>query len=460
MGRKRAKRYSSYNAKAYKFTARRRAALKRAQAISARQRRIKVGIMAAGGIAAVGTGLYLGHRMGRGKSVAGSTHKPPQAHPGNAAAAINAVQPGQKEAVRMAGAVSPAHTPRPTIGVGSVPHAPGDVGGDGKPDTSNYTRTRVPDEDPSIVRNEIRAEEAHRKSAEGSLERFTDRSEEQVASILVSGQPVHRGTAARAVGVHESNKGNLGVPVSDREQRRDRVDMMIAGSIETARAVHGEAAGIRPNPRANPSNVIAPGSRLEREALRHLIEQGESRGYGNDYTRLGPSNAVPTITASAQNRTVTPGSPTIGSGASAPAPTPNVSPPQKQNDPFAVGNTIKGWHKIPKDKQNQIRALLGETGKKVSAAGKVSQPGSKPQKPKANPSGMSPQQRAAQTRREKKAQNLAEKGILVMPRGKPEAGTVLGGWRGFTDDQWKKAQAYAARFNMIIDVNGVYRDKD
>lgn len=107
----RRRRYSSYSAGPYKFTSRRRAALQRAQAKSARNRRIKVGIMAAGGVAAVGVSAYLGHKHGG----AIGSYKPAMANARNALAARLVAQPKAKEATRISSAVSVAKPSKTTV---------------------------------------------------------------------------------------------------------------------------------------------------------------------------------------------------------------------------------------------------------------------------------------------------------------------------------------------------------
>lgn len=474
MGRKQAKRYPGYNAKAYRFTQRRRAALKRAQAISARKRKmafVKVGVVAA----SVGAGIYLGRNTAIGKSVRSGVAdsvrriRPPQAQPGNIAGAIRAVQPDVKEAVRQANAISPAHAPRPTIGIGSAPHVPGDGNSftDAKPPEINYTRTRLPDQIAQEVRDAMAQEDAAKFEAKGdaAIARFVDTSESSLAAEgLVRGQPVHRGAAARAVGMHESNKGRMsaGVPATSQE-RFDTASKIIGDSITAAHAVHGTQTPIRQNPKADPTNVIAPGSRLEREYLRSLLEQGEPS------SPYGPPELIPARTAASAGAAVLPGRPTIGTGSASPRSTPNLSPPQTAQQAFAVGSTIAGWGRIPKAKQAEIRTLLGEVGKKVNAVGKISQPrapgtpwGAHPAPP-SNPSGAppqgqgSPQQRGAATRRAKREAKMAERG---MPKigSRPKAGNTLPGWEHMNSAQRKSAHRYAARFHMAINPMGQYYD--
>jgi hypothetical protein len=110
--------------KPYNFTAKRKNALKKAQLISARKRRILgktgkgAGIAAASavagiGLTAVGAGVVFGIHANRNGQI---TRTPPQAKIPSAAWSKTqeqkVVSPGSKELVRIAGAISPADTPR------------------------------------------------------------------------------------------------------------------------------------------------------------------------------------------------------------------------------------------------------------------------------------------------------------------------------------------------------------
>ncbi|AEL97924.1 hypothetical protein CL65_gp016 [Mycobacterium phage Patience] len=108
----------------YKMTARRRYALKKAQEASAKKRRknaIKKIGAAAGAIGGLAVAGYLGHRYGSAKiqqSVKNNRIKVMTAHRGKVVqlnAARKAVQPGAKEATRVASAISVAHPSRTTI---------------------------------------------------------------------------------------------------------------------------------------------------------------------------------------------------------------------------------------------------------------------------------------------------------------------------------------------------------
>jgi hypothetical protein len=444
-------RNNPYNAKAYKFTARRRAALKKAQAKSARERRIKVGIMAAGGVAAVGTALYLGRNTAVGKGVRRDVAKQvrrfsPQ-HIGraqNLKRARAAVNPVNKEVMRMAGAISPADTPRAAgtpLHIG--PHTPGDQITNPKPDQATFRRTdlgRQSDASVKAARDAIAAEEAWRKSDQGSLARFTDTSESSGPHELIEGQrqPVRRETANRAVAQHQNARLRSGAPAASQDERRDTVNQMIAGDISAVKAIRGIETPIRTNPRATgPTHISAASSQAEQDAL--WAEYDAQRGLSA--TRPG---TVPHTTASASHTTSVPGVGTSHSAA--------VS---------GIGQIIPGWRKLSKEQKAAKRALASSAGLKIDGLGKISRPGApKPQKPKppANPSGKS----VSEIHGDK---ILARAGYDPVSEGPghrlaPGHGSKVGGWEHMDAQQKSIAQAYAYKFGMYVDARtGIYKTR-
>jgi len=437
-----------YNAKAYKFTARRRAALKKAQLKSARERRIKVGIMAVGGIAAVGVGVYLGRNTAVGKGVrrdiAKQTRRFSPQHVGraaNLARARAAVNPINKETMRMAGAISPADAPRTGMPLHIGPHTPGGSLQAKPPDTSQYKRTDLGKQSEASVkeaRAAIEAEAAWKASAEGSIARFTDTSEASLPSELTGEkiQPLRRETAARAVGQHQAARSRSGSPNPGKAANRDTVDMMIAGSIDAARAAHGVQTPIRTNPRATgPMHIGAGATAAEHDAL--WAEIDKNRGLST--TRPG----VPQTTARAANTTSVPG---VGTS---------------HSPKLAVGSSIPGWHGLSKEKKADMRGIAEMGGLKINATGLISSPAKKAaaKKPPANPSGRTPRQPPAPPHQISTA-------FYDMPHSAPQHNEQIGNWNLFSDSQKdairKNFQKHSQRKNwrMMLDPGGRYFSVD
>lgn len=302
-------RNNPYNAKAYKFTARRRAALKKAQAKSARERRIKVGIMAAGGIASVGVALYLGRNTSVGKGVRRDVAKQvrrfnPQrvGRAMNIARARAAVNPVNKEAVRVAGAISPAGTPHQAGHVGITPapfpHAPGTEA------PKVFTRTVIPTEDPSIVRGELEAEAAHRASAEGSLDKFMDPGDRGIPMRLVQGRALSKTSIRKALRARNKEVVKAGGQAMTGAEIESHVEKMIADGTIRSR-VTGAQTTIRTNPQAVP-HATAPNSGITQEQFdaitamdtpqKPVLGTPTSKGGGRGVVKLPNSPPATSIT--------------------------------------------------------------------------------------------------------------------------------------------------------------------
>lgn len=202
----------------YRYTAKRKVALKRAQAISARKRRgkrIKTAVGITSVVAGVGAGAYLGYKYrpgsgnNLGSDVRATGHRIAKA-PGRGMAEVRrAVQPGSKEMMRIAHALSPATVPNPNAKKGR-----------GKPTkgAKTMTRTELGKVDPNSVdpeRNNAfpkqqRDVDVVNKLMEGSdrphnVDRFLPRG----VKGLIFGKRVTGQAGAKAVSRHAQNKGAL-----------------------------------------------------------------------------------------------------------------------------------------------------------------------------------------------------------------------------------------------------------
>ena len=226
---------------AYKMTARRRVALKKAQAASARKRRKRNTKRVIGGVAAVagiGAAAYAGHKYGgSAKTVAGSIRnrfKTGGISVGGitvSRTAVAAVQPGAKEATRVAGAVSPAAAPRhnapkvkkpnPTMGAA----------------TATFTRTQVPTlskTEQSELMKEATAPRGPSWLDESSFNEDGTVTKNALAGIskeLVAGKQI---TAQQAHHALSKKAKASGISIS-KQQRQSIVNAMIAeGTVSTS----------------------------------------------------------------------------------------------------------------------------------------------------------------------------------------------------------------------------------
>ena len=216
---------------AYKLTARRRTALKRAQAISARKRkgqrnkRIAVGVLAVAGVAGA---AYAGHRYGGqagniARDLKSRFHASGISAGGvSANGAVRAAhQSGAKEATRIAGAISPASTPRPKV---KKPQRAAVPGG------QKTVIPRVSATQQSELMKRATQPKQPILDENGSVVTNPDRG---IPKELLRGDRISARTAHGVLASHEKAKAQSGVRASTNNRRRTIVDKMIAeGTVD------------------------------------------------------------------------------------------------------------------------------------------------------------------------------------------------------------------------------------
>lgn len=217
-----------YNQGPYRYTPRRKAALKRAQFISARKRkgqrnkRIAVGVIAVAGIAGA---AYAGHKYGghaggiasdlRGRFNSSrftmrNSHK-------------SAFQPGAQAAGRIANSIAPASTPRIKVSKSLKPTKGAQA----------LHRTHVPTISRDAQKDLMARATAPKKPVlndDGSVKQFVDRG---VPKELIGGKPITARTAHGAISANEKAKVRSGGSAKTVGQRRTQVNDMIAeGTVQ------------------------------------------------------------------------------------------------------------------------------------------------------------------------------------------------------------------------------------
>lgn len=224
-----------YNAGPYKYTPRRRAALKRAQMISARKRKgqrnrkIAVGVLAVAGIAGA---AYAGHKYG-GKAGSIASDLKGRFPKGSVSvggitisrSARNVHQVGAKESARIANAISPASTPRIKVS-GKLKPTKG---------AQKLNRTVVPTISKEAQKNLMARATAPKVpvlNEDGSVKQFTDRG---IPKELIAGKPITARTAHGAISRNEKAKVKSGLTAKTSGQRRAQVKNMISeGTVQQA----------------------------------------------------------------------------------------------------------------------------------------------------------------------------------------------------------------------------------
>lgn len=251
---------------AYNFTMKRRAALRRAQMISARKRRrnarnaaVTVGVLAGAGVIAYG-GYKYGPGVKEGVAKQVTSFKPRMANMRNRAAAFMAVDPKVKEAVQIANAVSrPAKSGEqrhPPVAVAPNPRRV--YRGPAKPVTTQITENdRI---NAQAIRDALREELGLTTVGGNAAKRQEDRgfNDDLWQSIkegplqglekTIAGSKtgtISERTARRHIGIQSATLVAAGGKAFSKKEVSDRIKLLRSMGIIASKAVTGKTASRR-----------------------------------------------------------------------------------------------------------------------------------------------------------------------------------------------------------------------